>query len=147
MQKIHPSIWHNKIAVITGASSGIGAATARNLARHGLKVILVARRQERLEQLAGEIRLSGGQAEIISADLSQESERERVFAQVEAEYGQVDVLVNNAAVHGVSTRISPIVNVTEEDWDKTLQINLKSVFLFCKGVVPIMIKNRTKDIL
>ena len=98
MQNIHPSIWHNKIAVITGASSGIGAATARNLARHGLKVILVARRQERLEQLAGEIRLSGGQAEIISADLSQESERERVFAQVEAEYGQVDVLVNNAGL-------------------------------------------------
>jgi short-subunit dehydrogenase len=98
LQKIHPSIWHNKIAVITGASSGIGAATARNLARHGLKVVLVARRQERLEQLAGEIRLSGGQAEIISADLSQESERERVFAQVEAEYGQVDVLVNNAGL-------------------------------------------------
>jgi short-subunit dehydrogenase len=94
----HIPKWVNKIAVITGASSGIGAATARNLARHGLKVVLVARRRERLEQLASEIRLSGGQAEIISADLSQEAERERVFAQVEAEYGQVDVLVNNAGL-------------------------------------------------
>lgn len=90
--------WINKNAVITGASSGIGAATARNLAGHGLRVILVARRRERLEQLAAEIRLSGGQADIIPADLSQETERERVYAQVQAEYGQVDVLINNAGL-------------------------------------------------
>ena len=81
------SKWINKIAVVTGASSGIGAATARKLASQGLRVILVARRQERLELLADEIRRSGGQADIISADLSQESERERVYSQVEAEYG------------------------------------------------------------
>jgi hypothetical protein len=126
LQKIHPSIWHNKIAVITGASSGIGAATARNLARHGLKVILVARRQERLEQLAGEIRLSGGQAEIISADLSQESERERVFAQVEAEYGQVDVLVNNAGLgwYGYGTEM-PWTIASE-----ILQVNISAAVHF-----------------
>lgn len=90
--------WLNKIAVITGASSGIGAATARNLSRHGLKVVLVARRRERLELLAREIVLSGGQAEVIQADLSQEAERQQVYAQVEAKYGQVDVLVNNAGL-------------------------------------------------
>ncbi len=90
--------WSDKTAVITGASSGIGAATARNLARHGLRVILVARRRERLEQLASEIRQTGGQAEIIPADLSQEGERERVYTQVEAEFGQVDILVNNAGL-------------------------------------------------
>jgi short-subunit dehydrogenase len=90
--------WSNKIAIITGASSGIGAATARKLATQGLRVILVARRRERLETLANEIRLSGGQAEFIPADLSQEAERQRVYAQVEAEYGQVDVLVNNAGL-------------------------------------------------
>jgi len=97
--------WLNKIAVITGASSGIGAATARKLARQGLHVILVARRGDRLEQLAGEIRLSGGQAECIVADLSEEAERERVYAQVQAEYGQADVLVNNAGLgwYGFST--------------------------------------------
>ncbi len=92
------AIWKNKVAVVTGASSGIGAATARKLARQGLKVILVARRQERLDQLVDEIRLSGGQAEAISADLSIESERQRVYAQVEAKYGQVDVLINNAGL-------------------------------------------------
>lgn len=98
MQKLYESKWLNKIAVVTGASSGIGAATARMFAEHGLHVILVARRHDRLEQLAGEIRSSGGIAEIIPADLSDESERQRVFAQVETEYGQADVLVNNAGL-------------------------------------------------
>ena len=92
------SKWRNKIAVITGASSGIGAATARKLASQGLRVILVARRQDRLEQLASDIHQLGGQAEIIAADLSQEAERQRVYSQVENEFGQVDVLVNNAGL-------------------------------------------------
>ncbi|MGE5123277.1 MAG: SDR family NAD(P)-dependent oxidoreductase, partial [Acidobacteriaceae bacterium] len=90
--------WLNKIAVITGASSGIGAATARKLASQGMRVILVARREDRLDQLAGEIRQSGGQAEIIVADLSMEGERQRVYSQVEEEHGQADVLVNNAGL-------------------------------------------------
>lgn len=90
--------WINKIAIVTGASSGIGAATARKLASQGLRVILVARRQERLEQLADQIRDSGGQAEILPADLSQEAERQRVYSHIEAEYGHVDVLINNAGL-------------------------------------------------
>lgn len=98
MSENHSSIWKNKIAVITGASSGIGAATARKLATEGLRVILVARRHDRLEQLACEIRLAGGQSEIITADLSQESERQRVYAQIEAEFGRTDVLINNAGL-------------------------------------------------
>jgi short-subunit dehydrogenase len=105
VSKIHQSQWKNKVAVVTGASSGIGAATARKLARHGLHVILIARRQDRLEKLASEIRLSGGTAGIIPADLSDQTERERVFTQVDVEYGQVDVLVNNAGLgwYGFST--------------------------------------------
>ncbi|HEX9091803.1 MAG TPA: SDR family NAD(P)-dependent oxidoreductase, partial [Anaerolineales bacterium] len=100
-----PLKWLDKIAVITGASSGIGAATARKFARQGMHVILVARRRDRLEELADEIGLSGGKTSIIAADLSNEADRERVFAQVEAEYGQVDVLVNNAGLgwYGFST--------------------------------------------
>jgi uncharacterized protein len=92
------SNWKNKIAVITGASSGIGAATAHRLARQGLKVILVARRLDRLEQIADEIHRSGGQAEIISADLSDEAERLRVYTEIETQYGRADVLINNAGL-------------------------------------------------
>jgi|YNPNPStandDraft_1061719.scaffolds.fasta_scaffold01887_10 UDP-glucose 4-epimerase len=88
--------WRGKVAVVTGASSGIGAETARRLAREGLRVVLVARRQERLEALAEEIRASGGEALTVCADLADEQERLRVFQVVKETYGAVDVLVNNA---------------------------------------------------
>ncbi len=100
-----PSKWTNKIALITGASSGIGAATARTLASHGLRVILVARRLDRLEQLADEIHQEGGSASVIQADLSVESEREDVFRAIDTQFGPIDVLVNNAGLgwYGFST--------------------------------------------
>lgn len=84
--------WKNSVAVVTGASSGIGAATARQLARMGMKVFLVARRLERLLSLQAEIASAGGKAEVAAADLRSEEERARVFEQV----GAADVLVNNA---------------------------------------------------
>ncbi len=84
--------WKNKVAVVTGASSGIGAATARQLARAGMRVVLVARRLERLLRLEAEIESGGGKAEIAAADLSSEEERAGVFEWV----GAADVLVNNA---------------------------------------------------
>ncbi len=84
--------WRNKTALVTGASSGIGAATARQLAGSGLQVILIARRSERLLELKAEIELAGGKAEVIAADLGSENERQRLFEQVRG----VDVLVNNA---------------------------------------------------
>jgi short-subunit dehydrogenase len=124
--KSNPSVWSGKIAVITGASSGIGAAAARKLARQGLKVILVARRRDRLEQLAEEIRLTGGQAEIIAADLSVEAERERVYSQVEADFGQADVLINNAGLgwYGYSTDM-PWTTASE-----ILQVNIAAAVHF-----------------
>ncbi len=88
--------WNGKVAVVTGASSGIGAATARELALAGLKVVLVARREERLKDVAAQIRASGGEALVIAADLTDEEERWRVFDQVRSTYGAADVLVNNA---------------------------------------------------
>jgi hypothetical protein len=98
MQNTQPSSLTGKTALITGASSGIGAATARKLADQGLKVILVARRVGRLEELAHSINLAGGSAEVISADLSNEAERQRVYTEIESKYGQVDILINNAGL-------------------------------------------------
>ncbi len=83
------------LALVTGASSGIGAATARKLAAEGLRVVLVARRKERLEQLAQEIRAAGGQAEVFEADLTQTAERQAVIDYVST-LGNLDVLINNA---------------------------------------------------
>lgn len=108
-----------KVAVITGASSGIGAATARRLSCEGMRVILVARRRERLEALAREIRTCGGDAWVVPADLAEESERDRLCEQV----GEVDVLVNNAGLgwYGYGSRMS---------WKtarEILQVNVEAV--------------------
>ncbi len=84
--------WHGKTAIVTGASSGIGAATARRLAGAGMRVVLVARRVERLREVQAEIASTEGNAEVAAADLRSEEERRRVFEQVSA----ADVLVNNA---------------------------------------------------
>jgi uncharacterized protein len=86
--------WKDKLAVITGASSGIGEAIARKLAAQGLRVVLVARRRDRLENVAEEIRAGGGNASILTADLSREADRVRVCE----ETGAADVLVNNAGL-------------------------------------------------
>lgn len=88
----------SRVALITGASSGIGAATARRLAAEGLKVVVVARRLDRLEKLAQGIKASGGKTLAIAADLSSEGERLRVWKQAKAECGRIDILVNNAGL-------------------------------------------------
>lgn len=88
--------WTGKTALVTGASSGIGEATARLLAAKGLRVLLTARRAERLERLTGEIQRNGGQADVFPADLAVAAERERLVAAVTAACGIPDVLINNA---------------------------------------------------
>jgi len=88
--------WQGKVAVITGASSGIGEAIAKKLSREGLRVVLVARNRERLGHVAKQLRALGGEAMVVAADLTEEEERLRVFEQVRAAYGPVDVLINGA---------------------------------------------------
>ncbi len=88
----------DKVAVITGASGGIGAALAEKLSREGLRVVLVARRREELERLANKLRANGGEAHVVVADLAEESGRARVYEQVRATFGTADVLINNAGL-------------------------------------------------
>ena len=111
--------WKDKLAVITGASSGSGAALARKLAAQGLRVVLVARRRERLETLAEEIRAAGGKARILTADLRRETDRKRLCEQA----GSADVLVNNAGLgwYGYGDKMS---------WktaQEMLQVNVEAV--------------------
>lgn len=90
--------WKDKTALITGASSGIGESTAYKLAAKGMRVLLAARRVERLKQVADKIEQAGGQAQAIRVDLSREWQRHRFFTKVIEKYGKVDVLVNNAGL-------------------------------------------------
>lgn len=117
------SILKDKVVLITGASSGIGEATALKLSRLGAKLILLARRTDRLEQLACRIREQGGEAEIITADLVQENERDRVYASIKAHYGALDILINNAGMGYYGY-------VAEMPWETAnhiLQLNVSAV--------------------
>jgi UDP-glucose 4-epimerase len=88
--------WKDKVAVVTGASGGIGSAVAEKLSHHGLRLVLVGRRREQLEQLAAKLRSKGAEARVVIADLEQESGRTAVYEQARAAWGKVDVLINNA---------------------------------------------------
>ena len=121
-----------------GASRGIGAAIARELAAEGASVLLVARSREPLERLAREIRDAGGIAEVFARDLSEPTAAEDAVAEAITRFGRVDHLINNAAV------IEPVARLAEADadlWAKAIRINLSGVFLNCKAVLPLFEKN------
>ncbi len=126
--------WTDRVALITGASSGIGEVTARKLAGEGLKVVLVARREDRLNALAEEIRQAGGQALVVAADLTQDEARQHVYRRAREAYGQVDVLVNNAGLgwYGYSA---------DMPWQKArqiVQVNVEAVVHFTLLFLPEM---------
>jgi uncharacterized protein len=128
--------WENKTALVTGASSGIGAAIARRLAAEGLHVILVARREERLRAVQQEIARAGGKAEIAVADLSSAQERERIFAQVTSAFGPPDVLINNAGMGWYGYYADMPWALAAE----ILRVNVEAVMHFTTLFLPGMLK-------
>jgi NAD(P)-dependent dehydrogenase (short-subunit alcohol dehydrogenase family) len=117
---------HDKVALITGASSGIGRATAEAFAARGAKVVLAARRAHELSTLTGEIESRGGKAASIVTDVAVAKDVERMVAYAIETFGRLDYAVNNAGIEG---RISPITDLPEEEWDRVLDTNLKGTFL------------------
>lgn len=139
--KVNP--WGGKLALITGASSGIGAATARLLARRGLRVLLTARRVERLQSLSEEIRAGGGQAEVLAADLEQPAERERLTAEILQRFGCPDLLVNNAGIgwYGYFAEMPPEVA------HRLLELNITAVMDLTRRFLPAMRQRRSGAII
>jgi NAD(P)-dependent dehydrogenase (short-subunit alcohol dehydrogenase family) len=119
----------NKVALITGASSGIGRATAEAFAEQGARVVVAARRQEQLDSLVAEIEAQGGTATAIRTDVSEAADVERMVAHAIETFGQLDYAVNNAATEG---RFAPILDLADEEWDRVIDINLKGAFLSMK---------------
>lgn len=122
-----------KVAFITGGSSGIGAASARHLASMGARVALVSRTEDDVQMIAQDITTSGGKAIAISADVSQPDDVQDAISQTVDRWGRLDFVVANAGINGVW---APLEDLTPDDWDKTLDINLKGTFLTVKYAVP-----------
>ena len=121
--------------VVTGASSGIGAATGRLLAAEGARVALVARREERLERLAEEIRSQGGDALVLPTDVTVREEVESMAREALDAFGRIDVLVNNAGV----MPLSPLADVRVDDWEWMVRVNLLGVLYALGAVLPHML--------
>jgi len=119
----------DKVAVITGAGSGIGAATARLFAKQGAKVAICARHEEKIEEIKQEINKNGGSALALGADSSSEEDMKKLFSKVHETWGGIDILVCNAGINGVW---APIEELSVEEFDKTVNINLRGTFITIK---------------
>jgi NAD(P)-dependent dehydrogenase (short-subunit alcohol dehydrogenase family) len=126
-----------RVALVTGATSGIGRATAEALAGGGAHVFVVGRSAERGEQTVAGIRAAGGSAEFHACDLADRVAIERLMATV-AQGGRLDILVNNAAHFGLEARAS-VVDVPDEVWDRTMAVNLQAAYRLSKLAIPLMI--------
>ena len=126
----------DKVAIVTGASSGIGRAAARLFAEEGAKVIAAARRGEALDELVSEITAAGGSAVALAGDVKDETYAEALVALAERQYGGLDIAFNNAGILGA---MGPIDELSFEGWRDTLATNLTGAFLGAKHQVPAML--------
>jgi NADP-dependent 3-hydroxy acid dehydrogenase YdfG len=121
-----------KVVVVTGASSGIGEATGRLLASHGAKVVLGARRIDRLERIVAEIQAAGGQALAYAVDVTRHEQVKGLVDAAVAHFGRIDVMINNAGY----APISPLAADKVDEWDRTIDINIKGVLYGISAALP-----------
>jgi 3-oxoacyl-[acyl-carrier protein] reductase len=129
---------NGRIAVVTGASQGIGRACAIELTKRGASLALVARNQQRLEEVANEIMGAGGRARVTTADIENEDQIKAAFKAIVAEFGKIDILVNNAGI----ARDQLILRMKRTDWDTVLNTNLTSAYLCTQQAIGSMLKQR-----
>jgi short-subunit dehydrogenase len=131
-----PSTLVSKRVVVTGASAGLGAQSALAFATAGANVVLVARRQYRLERLRKAISKNGGNALMVKADLAAPDDIELVHQTVNAQLGGADILINNAGIYEEGT---DIIHTALKDWTRMIDVNLRASYLLCHAFVPGMI--------
>jgi NAD(P)-dependent dehydrogenase (short-subunit alcohol dehydrogenase family) len=127
----------DKVAIITGAASGIGKATAKLFAEHGAKVVVADIDKDGGSQAVTQIQNGGNAAIFVETDVTLKVDTEKMVAQTVETYGKLDILFNNA---GIAMRL-PVAELPEEDWHRCLDVNLTGVFLCAKAAIPAMLKN------
>ena len=130
---------NGKVAVITGARRGMGRSHALTLAKAGVKVVVADISLEDCQKVVEEIKKNGGEALAIKCDVSQKSEVDEMVKKAIEKFGKIDILVNNAGI----CQFKPFLELTEEDWDKTLDINLKGYFLCAQATAKEMVKQKS----
>ena len=133
----------DKVVIITGASSGLGEATARRLAKNGAKLMLAARREERLKELVADIQKDGGTAKYEVIDVTNKSQVEALAKATHQAYERIDVLVNNAGL----MPLSPLDETKVDEWDKMVDVNIKGVLYAIAAVLPIMRQQKSGHII
>ncbi|MBE0501447.1 MAG: 3-oxoacyl-[acyl-carrier-protein] reductase [Desulfuromonadales bacterium] len=128
----------DKVAVVTGASRGIGKSIALLMARNGARIVVSARNQTLLDALVAEIHAFGGEALAVAGDISLTEDANQLIAAAVESFGRVDILVNNAGI----THDGLLLRMKDEDWDSVLDINLKGAFICTRAAAKIMTKNR-----
>ena len=124
-----------KVALITGAASGLGEATSRVLAASGAKAMLIDRNEEMLTRVADEIAAAGGTVQAAKADVTSATELAAAVERIKAAWGRLDIVVANAGINGVW---APLEEIEPEEWDTTLDVNLKGTFLTVRACVPLL---------
>jgi len=127
-----------RVALVTGASQGIGRTCAVRLAKDGATVAVVARNQEKLNELVSEITAAGGKAAAFALDVCDEDQVKSTVKAIVAQFGKIDILVNNAGI----TRDQLVMRMKRADWDAVLQTNLTSAYLCIQAVISSMLKQR-----
>lgn len=128
-----------KVAVVTGGNSGIGRAAVLAFAREGARVVLGARREVEGRQVVEEVQRLGGEALFVPTDVTRAADVERLLSRAAEAYGRVDVLFNNA---GTEAGMAPLVELSEAQWDQSLDVNLKSAWLATRAAAPHLVKTQ-----
>jgi len=125
----------DKVCVITGGDSGIGLATAEQMATEGAHVVILSRNPEKGEQAIQQLESKGdGEVLFVRTDVGVDADLEHAIEQIKSKFGRIDVLVNNAAM----MTFKPILELDVKEWDAVINVNLRAVFLLCKAALPLM---------
>ncbi|MEZ0487105.1 SDR family oxidoreductase [Fibrella aquatica] len=124
-----------KVALITGAGSGIGKAAAIMMAKAGAKIVAISRTQEEIDKTIAEVEKAGSEGLALTADISSEKDMERVYDQLDKAYGRLDIIFANAGINGVW---APIDELTPDEWRKTIDINLTGTYMTVHFGVPLL---------